>query len=62
MARAHGAAMLLVSGVLIGVALSCSASSLVMSACASTASKKSRSRRGLVCGSRHHAPVQIGKQ
>ena len=44
MASAHGATSLLVSGALIGVALSCTASSLVMTAVARTVSEKNRSK------------------
>jgi MFS family permease len=44
MANASGAAALIVSGALIGIALSCTASSLVMTACARAVSEKSRSR------------------
>lgn len=44
MAAAHGAGALVVSGVLIGIALSCTASSLVMTACARAVSEKSRSK------------------
>ncbi len=43
MAAAGGAVALLVSGALIGVALSCTASSLVMTACARAVSERSRS-------------------
>jgi len=44
MASAGGAAALIVSGALIGVALSCTASSLVMTACARAVSEKNRSK------------------
>jgi MFS family permease len=44
MASAGGAAALIVSGMLIGVALSCTASSLVMTACARAVSERNRSR------------------
>ncbi|MGA8756902.1 MAG: MFS transporter [Stellaceae bacterium] len=44
MASAHGATSLIVSGALIGVALSCTASSLVMTAVARTVSEKNRSK------------------
>jgi MFS family permease len=44
MALAHGAAALLVSGGLIGIALSCTASSLVLTACARAVSEKARSK------------------
>jgi MFS family permease len=44
MANASGAAALIVSGALIGIALSCTASSLVMTACARAVSEESRSR------------------
>jgi MFS family permease len=44
MASAQGAAALIVSGVLIGIALSCTASSLVMTACARAVSEQNRSK------------------
>ncbi len=44
MASAGGAARLIVSGALIGVALSCTASSLVMTACARAVSERNRSK------------------
>jgi MFS family permease len=44
MATARGASGLIVSGVLVGIALSCTASSLVMTACARAVSEKSRSK------------------
>jgi MFS family permease len=44
MASARGATSLIVSGALIGVALSCTASSLVMTAVARTVSEKNRSK------------------
>src|SRR5215472_13653999 len=44
MATAGGATALIVSGALIGVALSCTASSLVMTACARAVSEKNRSK------------------
>ena len=44
MAAAGGAAALLVSGALIGVALSCTASSLAMTACARAVSEERRSK------------------
>jgi MFS family permease len=44
MTTAHGAAALIVSGAMIGIALSCTASSLVMTACARAVSEKSRSK------------------
>ena len=44
MAAANGAASLILSGALIGVALSCTASSLVMTACARAVSEKNRSK------------------
>jgi MFS family permease len=44
MATARGASGLIVSGVLVGIALSCTASSLVMTACARGVSEKSRSK------------------
>ena len=44
MAAAGGATSLIVSGALIGVALSCTASSLVMTACARAVSEQSRSK------------------
>ena len=51
MATAGGATTLIVSGSLIGVALSCTASSLVMTACARAVSKARRSKvLGLVSG------------
>lgn len=44
MATAGGAMALLVSGALIGIALSCTASSLVLTACARAVSEKNRSK------------------
>ncbi len=44
MAAANGAAVLILSGALVGVALSCTASSLVMTACARAVSEKNRSK------------------
>jgi MFS family permease len=44
MAAARGPGALIVSGALIGIALSCTASSLVMTACARAVSEKSRSK------------------
>jgi MFS family permease len=44
MAAANGAVMLILSGAMIGVALSCTASSLVMTACARAVSDKNRSK------------------
>ena len=44
MALAHTATMLLVSGALIGVALSCTASSLTLTACARAVSEENRSK------------------
>jgi MFS family permease len=44
MAAARGAPALLVSGALIGIALSCTASSLVLTACARAVSEQSRSK------------------
>ncbi len=44
MATAGGAAALIVSGALVGVALSCTASSLVMTACARAVSEQNRSK------------------
>jgi MFS family permease len=44
MATAHGAAALIVSGALIGIALSCTASSLVMTAVARSVSEERRSK------------------
>jgi MFS family permease len=51
MATATGVTALIVSGALVGVALSCTASSLVMTACARAVSEKNRSRiLGIVSG------------
>jgi MFS family permease len=44
MAHAAGAVALILSGALIGIALSCTASSLVMTACARAVSEKNRSK------------------
>ncbi len=44
MAAAHGAGALIFSGALIGIALSCTASSLVMTACARAVTEQNRSK------------------
>lgn len=65
MASAHGAAALVVSGAMIGIALSCTASSLVMTAVARSVSEERRSKTlGIVsaAGSLGTLMVPIGTQ
>ena len=65
MASAHGAAALIASGALIGIALSCTASSLVMTAVARSVSEERRSKvLGIVsaAGSLGTLMVPIGTQ
>jgi MFS family permease len=65
MAGAQGAAALILSGALIGIALSCTASSLVMTACARAVSERSRSKvLGIVsaAGSLGTLAIPIGTQ